>query len=64
MLQDFERGNPTEIEFINGYVSEQGRRLGLSVPFSTAMAEVARAISRGEIKPHLEHLARLAMPER
>lgn len=56
MLQDLERGRPTEIEFINGYVVRQGRAHGVPVPLNTAITETVRAISRGEVRPGLANL--------
>lgn len=51
MLQDLERGRPTEIDFINGYVVELGRRLGVPVPVNAAIVEVVHAMERGELAP-------------
>ena len=38
MLQDFERGRRTEVDFINGYVSDLGARMGVPVPINAAIA--------------------------
>lgn len=51
MLQDFERGRPTEIDFINGYVAQRGRALGVAVPVNAALVETVRAIERGDTAP-------------
>jgi 2-dehydropantoate 2-reductase len=51
MLQDFERRRPTEIGFINGYVVEIGRRLGVATPVNVAIVELVEAITRGERVP-------------
>ena len=51
MLQDFERGRRTEIDFINGYVAQLGRRLGVPVPMNAAMTELVHRIEQGEVKP-------------
>ncbi|WP_306599930.1 ketopantoate reductase family protein [Geothrix sp. 21YS21S-2] len=51
MLQDFEQGRPTEIDFINGHVVAAGRRLGLATPVNAAITETVRAITRGEAVP-------------
>jgi 2-dehydropantoate 2-reductase len=51
MLQDLERGRTTEIDFINGYVVELGRRLGVSVPVNEAIVGVVHAMERGEMAP-------------
>jgi 2-dehydropantoate 2-reductase len=52
MLQDFERGRPTEIDFINGHVADVGNRLGLATPVNTTIVEIVHAISSGTESPH------------
>jgi 2-dehydropantoate 2-reductase len=51
MLQDFERGRPTEIDFINGYVADLGRTKGVPTPANAAIVETVCAITRGELRP-------------
>jgi 2-dehydropantoate 2-reductase len=51
MLQDFERGRPTEIDFINGHVAELGRARGIPTPANAAIVETVYAITRGELHP-------------
>jgi 2-dehydropantoate 2-reductase len=57
MLQDFERGRPTEIDYINGYVVDVGRRVGLSTPLNARIVETVHAITRGELAPGPELLS-------
>jgi 2-dehydropantoate 2-reductase len=56
MLQDLERRRPTEIDFINGYVAEVGRRVGVPTPANTALVETVQAMTRGERVPDPAHL--------
>lgn len=51
MLQDFERGRATEIDFINGYVADLGRRLGIPTPVNATIVEMVHAIERGRLSP-------------
>jgi 2-dehydropantoate 2-reductase len=51
MLQDFERGRRTEIDFINGYVAQLGSQLGVPVPMNAATTEIVHRIERGQLKP-------------
>jgi len=51
MLQDFERGRLTEIDFINGYVADLGRRLGVPTPVNTGIVETVHAIEQGRRSP-------------
>jgi 2-dehydropantoate 2-reductase len=43
MLQDLERGRPTEIEAINGYVVRQGAVHGVPTPANALLARLVRA---------------------
>ncbi len=58
MLQDFERGRPTEIDFINGYVADVGRTTGTPTPANAAIVETVHAITRGELRPDPSLLGR------
>jgi 2-dehydropantoate 2-reductase len=58
MLQDFERGRPTEIDFINGYVADLGRARGVATPANAAIVETVSAITRGELRPEPSLLGR------
>jgi 2-dehydropantoate 2-reductase len=63
MLQDFERGRKTEIDFINGYVARLGGESRLSVSMNAAITNVVRAIECGQMQPaahRLDDLLRLA----
>ncbi len=48
MLQSLERGRPTEIDYLNGYVVEQARRLGIAVPGNEALVRLVKEIEAGE----------------
>jgi 2-dehydropantoate 2-reductase len=45
MLQDLDRGAPTEIEFLNGAVEREGRRLGVPTPVNAQLARQVRDLS-------------------
>lgn len=42
MLQDRLAGRPTEIDFLNGAVAEEGRRLGIPTPVTETLARLVR----------------------
>jgi 2-dehydropantoate 2-reductase len=44
MLQDRERGRPTEIEMINGAIAREGARLGVSTPICDTLTDLVRII--------------------
>jgi 2-dehydropantoate 2-reductase len=58
MLQDFERGRPTEIDFINGHVADVGRSMGIPTPANAAIVGTVHAITRGELRPDPSLLGR------
>jgi 2-dehydropantoate 2-reductase len=64
MLQDFESGRTTEIDFINGYVVDLGRRLGVRAPANAAIAETVHAITRRELAPDPSLLGRVLQASR
>jgi 2-dehydropantoate 2-reductase len=43
MLQDMERGRPTEIDAINGAVVREGERLGVPTPYNRALLQLVKA---------------------
>jgi 2-dehydropantoate 2-reductase len=43
MLQDLERGRPTEIDAINGYVARRGGEIGIDVPANRLLTHLIRA---------------------
>ncbi len=57
MLQDFERGRATEVDFINGYVVRRGLDLGVPVAVNDALVETVNVITRGEREPDPKLLA-------
>jgi 2-dehydropantoate 2-reductase len=59
MLQDIERGRPTEIDFVNEYVVACGREAGVETPANAAIVAVIRAITHGELAPSPKLLDRL-----
>jgi 2-dehydropantoate 2-reductase len=59
MLQDFDRGRRTEVEFITGYVAALGPGHGVPTPVNAAIVEVVEAITRRELAPDPGLLARV-----
>jgi 2-dehydropantoate 2-reductase len=56
MLQDLEAGRKTEIDAINGILSETGRRLGIPTPVSDKVVEIVKGIETGRFKPDMKNL--------
>ena len=65
LLQDVLKGRRTEIDYLNGYVSAEGRKLGVKTPFNDAIVELINRYPPGALRPdpkNLEPLARM-LPE-
>ena len=56
MLQDLEKGKLTEVDAINGSVSEFGRKVGCPTPMNDKVVEIIHKIEKGELKPGYENL--------
>ena len=56
MLQDLEKGKITEVDAINGSVSDYGRKVGCPTPMNDKVVEIIHKIERGELKPSFENL--------
>jgi 2-dehydropantoate 2-reductase len=64
MLQDFERGRTTEIDFINGYIVDTGRQFGMNTPVNTAIVKTVYAITRGQRAPDPNLLGQILQTSR
>ncbi len=56
MLQDLEKGKLTEVDAINGAVSEYGRKLSFPTPMNDRVVEIIHRIEKGELRPSFENL--------
>ncbi|MEA1912016.1 MAG: 2-dehydropantoate 2-reductase [Spirochaetota bacterium] len=44
MLQDFDRGSFTEIDFINNAIVREGKKLGIATPFNSAVSKLVKSM--------------------
>jgi 2-dehydropantoate 2-reductase len=56
MLQDLEKGKLTEVDAINGAVSDYGRRVECPTPMNDRVVEIIHRIEKGELKPDFSNL--------
>ena len=56
MLQDLEKGKLTEVDAINGAVSDYGRKVGFPTPMNDKVVEIIHRIEQGELRPSIENL--------
>lgn len=56
MLQDIEKGIPCEIDYINGIVSEYGKKVGIATSFNDKVIEIIHKCESGELSPSLNNV--------
>lgn len=56
MLQDLEKGKLTEVDSINGAVSEFGRKVSCPTPMNEKVVEIIHRIEKGELKPSFDNV--------
>eukprot|EP01050_Picozoa_sp_SAG11_P007492 SAG11_NODE_627_length_8087_cov_3.567852_1_plen_112_part_00 len=59
MLQDVLKHRRTEIDYLNGSVSDEGKRLGVPTPFCDAASALVRSQGVGLLEPHPDNLKRV-----
>jgi 2-dehydropantoate 2-reductase len=55
-LQDHIKGRLSEVDLINGFVVDEGRKRGIPTPANETLVEVTRRIYSGELKPDPSNL--------
>ena len=55
LLQDVRKGRRTEIDYLNGYVCDQGKKTGVKTPYNDAVVATVRALGVG-FKPDPKNL--------
>jgi len=58
-LQSIETGRKSEIDYLNGYIVEQGKKLGVETPLNEYVLDRIHDIEDGKRKPSLKGLEEL-----
>lgn len=56
MLQDLEKGIPTEVLYINGVIRDYGKKYGVPTPFNEKVIEVVQKIEKGELQLSFDNI--------
>jgi 2-dehydropantoate 2-reductase len=56
LLQDVLKGRRTEIDYLNGYVSQEGRKRGIKTPVNDAVVELIHRHGVGTLRPDPKNL--------
>jgi 2-dehydropantoate 2-reductase len=62
MLQDVEKGRPTEIDYMNGHVVKKGGELGIPTPLSAEMVRLVKDVEHGKRRPDPQAVADVFAP--
>jgi 2-dehydropantoate 2-reductase len=62
MLQDVEKGRPTEIAFMNGHVVKKASELGIATPLNAEMVRLVKQVEAGRRRPERQAVADLLAP--
>lgn len=63
MLQDLEKGKKTEVDMINGFVVEQGKKYGVPTPYNDIAVRVIKGIENKELPLSMDNLKFFELPE-
>ena len=61
MGQDMMKGRRTEIEFLNGFIVEKGKQVGIATPANAALTDIVKRVEAGEIEADKRHILALRM---
>ena len=62
MLQDLEIGRLTEVGMINGFICDEGKKVGIATPFNNTVVKVVRGIEAGKLRLSMDNLNFFEVP--
>ena len=51
----------TEIEFLNGFVVREGKKVALSCPANAVLTDIVKRVERNELSPDPRHITELRL---
>ena len=61
MGQDMVKGRRTEIEFLNGFIVDKGKEVGVPTPANAALTDIVKRVEKGELQPDKRHILELRL---
>jgi 2-dehydropantoate 2-reductase len=61
MGQDMVKGRRTEIEFINGFIVDKAKAIGMATPANAALTDIVKRVEKGEIPADPKHIIDLRL---
>ncbi len=60
LAQDVMKGRKTEIDYLNGLVSDKGKEIGVETPYSDAVTHVLKGVESGEFGVGMDNIRRVS----
>jgi 2-dehydropantoate 2-reductase len=61
MGQDMQKGRRTEIEFLNGFIVGEGKKVGITCKANAVLTDIVLRVERGELKADPKHITELRL---
>ena len=61
MGQDMVKGRRTEIEFLNGFIVDKAKEIGVVTPANAALTDIVKRVEKGELSPDRRHILELRL---
>jgi 2-dehydropantoate 2-reductase len=61
MGQDTVKSRRTEIEFLNGFIVDKGKEVGVSTPANAALTHIVKRVENGDLQPDKRHILELRL---
>ena len=61
MGQDMVKSRRTEIEFLNGFIVDKGKEVGVSTPANAALTHIVKRVEKGDLQPDKRHILELRL---
>jgi 2-dehydropantoate 2-reductase len=61
MGQDMVKGRRTEIEFLNGFIVDKSKEIGIPTPANAALTDIVKRVEKGELQPDKRHIIDLRL---
>jgi 2-dehydropantoate 2-reductase len=61
MGQDMVKGRRTEIEFLNGFIVDKSKEVGIPTPANAALTDIVKRVEKGELEADKRHILELRL---
>src|SRR5262249_47338959 len=61
MGQDMVKGRRTEIEFLNGFIVDKAKEIGVPTPANAALTDIVKRVEKGELQADKRHILELRL---